>query len=388
MWKYACLLPLNRPVQMLMRAPLQCCPSPSTAQRSLCPVDAFWQVQGRGQIAPLFRRQGHRYHRVGPRIVLVQQNGAFCRMNGDIFLQRRSAFIHKGDNGRVELMFNCKHTQNFKCSDRYFKDHKACVRSGDRPDKCYIVMRWWAWKGNQTMVRNRILIGICVVLLAGCETTVEQTRTAPSVSAQQSPGQRVMPQKVARNFVQVVQTVEPVAERECRNRTRQVNCDFRIVVDDRPDQPANAFQTLDRNGRPIIAFTIALIEDARNQDELAFVMGHEAAHHIAGHIDRQQQNAVAGAVIAGSLAVLLGSDPAAVELAQQQGAQVGARTYSKDFELEADALGTVIAARAGYDPVRGAEFFNRIPDPGNRFLGTHPPNAQRIATVRRVAAGL
>jgi len=44
--------------------------------------------------------------------------------------------------------------------------------------------------------------------------------------------------------------------------------------------------------------------------------------------------------------------------------------------------------RAGYNPVRGAQFFTRIPDPGNRFLGTHPPNAQRIETVRRVNAQL
>ena len=61
---------------------------------------------------------------------------------------------------------------------------------------------------------------------------------------------------------------------------------------------------------------------------------------------------------------------------------------SKEFELEADALGTIITSRAGYQPVVGAQFFNRIPDPGNRFLGTHPPNSQRIATVERTAAGL
>jgi predicted Zn-dependent protease len=48
----------------------------------------------------------------------------------------------------------------------------------------------------------------------------------------------------------------------------------------------------------------------------------------------------------------------------------------------------VIAANAGYDPLVGAEFFFRIPDPGNRFLGTHPPTAERVAVVRRVAAGL
>jgi predicted Zn-dependent protease len=70
------------------------------------------------------------------------------------------------------------------------------------------------------------------------------------------------------------------------------------------------------------------------------------------------------------------------------GAGVGARSYSKNFELEADGLGTVITHRAGFNPVKGAEYFTQIPDPGNRFLGTHPPNAQRIETVRRVAAGL
>lgn len=77
-----------------------------------------------------------------------------------------------------------------------------------------------------------------------------------------------------------------------------------------------------------------------------------------------------------------------MQSAEQIGASLGARTYSKDFELEADQLGTVITARAGFDPVRGALFFNRIPDPGNRFLGTHPPNAARMDIVRKTAAGL
>ena len=90
-------------------------------------------------------------------------------------------------------------------------------------------------------------------------------------------------------------------------------------------------------------------------------------------------------MIFSGLASITGAD---VTSAQRIGAQVGARSYSKDFELEADALGTVIAARSGYDPVRGSQFFNRIPDPGDRFLGTHPPNAQRIEVVRRTAAGL
>ena len=127
---------------------------------------------------------------------------------------------------------------------------------------------------------------------------------------------------------------------------------------------------------------------ARNRDELAFVMGHEAAHHIEGHIPRQQQNAAAGAILLGGLAALTGANSTVIDQAVDIGAGVGARSYSKNFELEADALGTVITKRAGYDPVKGAAFFTQIPDPGNRFLGTHPPNSQRIETVRRTAAGL
>ncbi len=212
--------------------------------------------------------------------------------------------------------------------------------------------------------------------------------TGPAQSAQDVPDELRTSSQTGRAFASVVNRVEPIAERECRSRTTGVNCDFRILIDDRPNQPANAFQTLDENKRPLLIFTIALLNDARNADEIAFVMGHEAAHHIRGHIVRQQQNAAAGAILLGGIASVIGGDLGSVEAAQQLGAQVGARSYSKDFELEADQLGTVITARAGYDPVRGAGFFTRIPDPGDRFLGTHPPNAQRIQIVKRTAAGL
>jgi len=226
------------------------------------------------------------------------------------------------------------------------------------------------------------------VFAAACDETLT-TAPAPTggapVAAADVPDQLRTGDQTGRAFVEVVGRVEPVAERECRRRTNGVNCDFKILVDDRRGQPANAFQTLDENGQPIIVFTLALLSEARNKDEIAFVMGHEAAHHIRGHIARQRQNAAAGAIVFGGLASLSGGD---VESAQQLGAQVGARTYSKDFELEADALGTVITSLSGYDPIAGSQFFNRIPDPGDRFLGTHPPNAQRIETVRRTAAGL
>ncbi len=179
----------------------------------------------------------------------------------------------------------------------------------------------------------------------------------------------------------MVAGLEPVAERECRRLTSGVNCDFLIRVDPDPRAEPNAFQSLDRRGRPVILFTAALIDNTRSADELAFVLSHETAHHILGHLDRQARHAAAGAAIFGGLATLDGASPAAVIRAQELGAAVGARSYSKDFELEADQLGTVIAFRAGYDPLRGADYFARLPDPGDRFLGTHPPNAARVWVV-------
>lgn len=234
-------------------------------------------------------------------------------------------------------------------------------------------------------------IGALALALAGC-TVAPTTGPTAGPAPQGTPvvgkvSAKLQAQRAAKQFVQVVETVEPVAERECSRRLPGENCDFQIVVDDRRGQPPNAFQTLDRAGRPVIAFTLALIAEVQNADELAFVMSHEAAHHIAGHIRRQKENATTGAAIFGGLAVLTGADSGGIQAAQELGAAVGARSYSKEFELEADALGTLITKRAGYDPVRGAAFFTRIPDPGNRFLGTHPPNAARIETVRRVARG-
>lgn len=199
---------------------------------------------------------------------------------------------------------------------------------------------------------------------------------------------RMTPQEASRAFAEVAARVEPVAEAECRSRAPRLNCDFRIAVDTRKGGRPNAFQSLDKSGRPVITFTVALIASAESPDEMAFIMSHEAAHHIGNHLSRQRRNAEAGAVVFGGLATLTGGTASDVSSAERLGAAVGARSYSKEFELEADVLGTVIAARAGYDPVLGAAFFNRIPDPGDKFLGTHPPNSARLEAVRRKALEL
>ncbi|MEN8893506.1 M48 family metallopeptidase [Planktotalea arctica] len=233
----------------------------------------------------------------------------------------------------------------------------------------------------------RFLAPLLALALGAC-SIAPSTPSVPSPATQPDAATTLSAERAARQFVSVVKTVEPVAEAECRARTRGMNCDFNIVVDDRPGQAPNAFQTLDKAGRPVLAFNIPLIATVKNADELAFVMGHEAAHHIESHIARQQRNATAGAVIFGSIAAITGGGDQMVQSAQEVGASLGARSYSKDFELEADRLGTIITHKAGYDPVRGAAFFTTIADPGNRFLGTHPPNAARIEIVRKTAATL
>ncbi|MCC7321428.1 MAG: M48 family metallopeptidase [Rubellimicrobium sp.] len=241
-----------------------------------------------------------------------------------------------------------------------------------------------------TLSLRPLAVSVVLALTAACAPAVAPAPQRPvAMAPAQAPAPGVDLHLQARTFVATVARVEPVAEQECRTLSRAPVCDFRIVVDDRPGMPANAFQTRDEAGRPVIALTLALIAEVANADELAFVLSHEAAHHILGHLDRQNRNAMIGAAALGQLAQALGtSDPGTVRQMQDLGAAVGARTYSQDYELEADRLGTAIALRAGFDPLVGAAFFARIPDPGNRFLGTHPPNSARINAVRQTLAAL
>ncbi len=195
----------------------------------------------------------------------------------------------------------------------------------------------------------------------------------------------------AASFIAVADRVEPVAEALCRRTSGRRNCDYAIAVDSRTALPPNAYFTVDDRGRPYIVFTVSLIAMARNPDELAFVMGHEAAHHIADHIPRRQSEARSGAILAGVIAQAAGLTGDEVREAQGVGAEIGARRYSREFELEADAIGAEIAFLAGFDAELGAGFFDRLPDPGDKFLGTHPPNDERQSivqqTVRRLSGG-
>ncbi|MBN2742176.1 MAG: M48 family metallopeptidase [Rhodobacteraceae bacterium] len=232
----------------------------------------------------------------------------------------------------------------------------------------------------------RLIPLLLLSALAGCVTSgpVPQSAPEPPIPAQvQAKAERAVDQ-----LVTVARRMEPVIEAECRARSNLRNCDYRLVIDDRLDAPANAFQTEDRHGHPVIGVTLAMIAEVRNPDELAFVMGHEAAHHIAGHISAREHDAMKGAQLLGMMVQSQGADAQTVAKARKAGAEMGSRLFAKDYELEADRLGTIITWDAGYDPLKGAAFFRRLPDPEETVLGTHPANALRLDVVRQTVKEL
>lgn len=251
------------------------------------------------------------------------------------------------------------------------------------------------------------------LLLCSCGTTYQLPEptaadlqlAAGTISAEeQAPVSRSTSGQLG-SFERIRARVEPAAEAYCQEHIqRKATCDFRIEISSEAAAPPNAFQHYE-DSRPVVTFTPSMLAMARNEDEVAFIMGHEVGHHMGAHISKQQQQTAVGAVIAGSLMALAGAyDPYTpsyvkeqdIENAMYAGAAVGGMAFSQTFELESDMIGARIATAAGYDPVKGSRVFARRMDARNRdgalsFWGTHPPSERRIAivsaTVRAIEEG-
>ena len=131
------------------------------------------------------------------------------------------------------------------------------------------------------------------------------------------------------------------------------------------------------------------------QDEasLAIVLGHEIAHAVARHSAEQmstkikQQYGVQGL---GALASVLGVGSNTVAIGQAvaaQGLNFANLKYSRDHENEADHMGLIFAAMAGYDPSVAVTFWQRMSAAsGNKstseFLSDHPSDATRIKNIQ------
>src|SRR5437867_12389409 len=152
------------------------------------------------------------------------------------------------------------------------------------------------------------------------------------------------------------------------------------------------------NARDINAFALpggpmfvnrGMIEAARTEGEMAGVMAHELSHVALRHGTAQATKAqkyALGAGIAGILGTIL-AGPTAGQLAQLP---IGAYflRYSREYETEADLLGSRIMANAGYDPRDLANMFRTIEAQGGGgggFLSDHPSPANRYARINQEA---
>ena len=118
-----------------------------------------------------------------------------------------------------------------------------------------------------------------------------------------------------------------------------------------------------------------------NQAELAFILGHEMAHIVQGHVmDRLLANSMIRATVGRLTPVggLLGQPVVALA------ANLLNQGYSQDTELEADQVGLQLAARAGFDPTAAARLFARLRtlggdrSPLSGYFSSHPPLDVRI----------
>jgi metalloendopeptidase OMA1, mitochondrial len=144
-----------------------------------------------------------------------------------------------------------------------------------------------------------------------------------------------------------------------------------------------------------IGVNTGILPITKNEAGLATVIAHEIAHVTARHgAERMSQGLLVQMGGAALSAALGGQSAAARDLAAQAygvGTQVGVMLpYSRIQEYEADRIGLLYMARAGYDPNEAVEFWRRFQaynqSRGGRppeFLSTHPLNEGRIAQIQR-----
>ena len=160
--------------------------------------------------------------------------------------------------------------------------------------------------------------------------------------------------------------------------------EFNLVA----DNSVNAFAM---PGGKIVVYT-GLLPVTQTEDALAVVVGHEIAHVIAQHSNERLSQQIAlqyGGAIAGGL---LGNSQAAQELGSTifgLGAQFGVMMpYARKQEYEADEIGLIVMAIAGYNPETAIPFWSRMSEAGGsqlpEFFSTHPTDSKRIERMKSV----
>jgi predicted Zn-dependent protease len=140
-----------------------------------------------------------------------------------------------------------------------------------------------------------------------------------------------------------------------------------------------------------VAFYEGIMPICRDENGVAVVMGHEIAHAIAEHGNERLTHGLIQQGLGTALSVALRNEPQQTQQLLLAVYGVGSTLfgvlpYSRLHESEADQLGLVFMAMAGYDPREAPDFWSRMAAASQggqppKFLSTHPPHGERIENL-------
>ena len=145
-------------------------------------------------------------------------------------------------------------------------------------------------------------------------------------------------------------------------------------------------------GGKVVVYT-GILPITRDETGLAVVMGHEIAHAVAQHGAERMSQGLLQELGGVALSVALANEPQETQslfyTAYGVGTTVGVMLpFSRTHESEADRLGLVFMAMAGYDPNVAVDFWTRMSQNKGggappEFLSTHPSDQTRIADIKK-----
>jgi len=175
-----------------------------------------------------------------------------------------------------------------------------------------------------------------------------------------------------------------LAESGHKDLTKNFQWQFNLIED---DKTVNAWVM---PGGKAAVYT-GILPFTKDETGLAVVLGHEVGHALANHGNERMSQGLLANMGGMALSVALSSQPQMTqELAMAAfgaGASIGVLLpYSRLQESEADHIGLILMARAGYDPREAVPFWQRMnASPGSRppeLLSTHPAPETRIADIK------
>lgn len=203
----------------------------------------------------------------------------------------------------------------------------------------------------------------------------EVIKTGPLSTDQQ---QTQLIKKVGTKIQKAVE--QYMAEKGMSDQLAGFAWEFNLIKD---DQTVNAWCM--PGGK--VAFYTAILPICKDEEGIAVVMGHEVAHAIANHGRERMSQGLLAEFGLSTIGAAMGQNPTATQQIFMQavgmGTNVGMLKFSRSHESEADNMGLIFMAMAGYDPSSAPKFWERMATLSGgqqppEFLSTHPSHETRI----------